>query len=115
MVMPPDAPEAAASRLPRETSFIIDTSGSMSGSSIEQARGALLLALSRLQPGDWFNVIQFNSTAGAVFPESVPATADTIAKARSFVSGLQADGGTTMLPALQIAFKKPFSKENPTR
>lgn len=107
MVMPPDAPEAISSRLPRETAFIIDTSGSMSGSSIEQAREALLLALSRLQPGDWFNVIQFNSTAGAVFPGSVPATPAALAQARSFVAGLHADGGTLMLPALQIAFKKP--------
>jgi Ca-activated chloride channel homolog len=107
MVMPPDAPEAAAARLPRETAFIIDTSGSMDGSSIEQAREALLFALSRLQPLDWFNVIQFNSLASALFPASVPATPAAIAQARRFVGGLRADGGTEMLPALRIAFNKP--------
>ncbi|HSU81462.1 MAG TPA: VIT domain-containing protein, partial [Thermoanaerobaculia bacterium] len=107
MVMPPDAPEAVASRLPRETTLIIDTSGSMEGASIDQARQALLLALDKLQPTDWLNVIRFSSDATAVFPESVPASRDAVEKARRFVSSLQADGGTSLLPALQIAFRKP--------
>ncbi|HEX4965453.1 MAG TPA: marine proteobacterial sortase target protein [Thermoanaerobaculia bacterium] len=107
MVMPPDAPGVAASRLPRETVFIIDTSGSMSGTSIEQARQALLFGLSKLRPTDWFNVVRFSSTATSVFPESVPATPAALETARRFVGGLDADGGTTMLPALQIAFRKP--------
>ncbi|HEV7504876.1 MAG TPA: marine proteobacterial sortase target protein [Thermoanaerobaculia bacterium] len=106
MVMPPDAPGIAASRLPRETSFIIDTSGSMSGTSIEQARQALLFGLTKLRSTDWFNVIRFSSSATAVFPESVPATASALETARRFIAGLDADGGTTMLPALQIAFRK---------
>jgi Ca-activated chloride channel homolog len=107
MVMPPDAPEAAASRLPRETTLIIDTSGSMSGTSIEQARQSLLLALGKLQPTDWLNVIRFSDSATSAFPASVPASRDAIEKARRFISGLQADGGTSMLPALQIAFRNP--------
>jgi Ca-activated chloride channel homolog len=106
MVMPPDAPEAATSRLPRETTLIIDTSGSMNGTSIDQARRALLLALDKLQPTDWLNVIRFSDNATSVFPESVPASRDAVEKARRFVSGLQANGGTTMLPALQVAFRK---------
>jgi Ca-activated chloride channel family protein len=107
MVMPPDAPGAMASRLPRETVFIIDTSGSMMGTSIEQARQALLFGLSKLQPTDWFNVIRFSSNASSVFPESVPATSSALDQARRFIAGLAADGGTEMLPALEIAFRKP--------
>jgi Ca-activated chloride channel family protein len=107
MVMPPDAPGIAASRLPRETVFIIDTSGSMEGTSIEQARQALLAGLSKLQPTDWFNVIRFSSDATSVFPESVPASSNALDQARRFIAGLRADGGTTLLPALQIAFHKP--------
>ena len=109
MVMPPDSPEAVASRLPRETTLIIDTSGSMSGPSIEQARQALQLALDKLQPTDWFNVIRFSDNSSSAFPESVPASPDAIQKARSFIacSCFHADGGTIMLPALQIAFRKP--------
>jgi Ca-activated chloride channel family protein len=107
MVLPPDAPGVVASRLPRETVFIIDTSGSMSGSSIQQAREALLFGLDRLQPTDWFNVIAFASYAVSPFPESVPATPGAIDRARRFISGLRTDGGTTMLPALETAFRKP--------
>ncbi len=107
MVMPPDAPGAVVSRLPRETIFIIDTSGSMEGPSMPQAREALLFGLGKLQAGDWFNVVEFDSTATSVFPESVPATPDALEKARRFITGLNADGGTMMLPALQIAFRKP--------
>jgi Ca-activated chloride channel homolog len=103
MVMPPDDPDAFAARLPRETVFIIDTSGSMEGTSLDQARRALGLGLQRLQPGDWFNVIQFNSTASALFPANVPADAGHLAQAQSYVAGLQSTGGTEMLPALQIA------------
>ena len=110
MMMPPDdlnGPQFVEARLARETIFIIDTSGSMDGTSIEQARRALLLGIDRLQPGDWFNVIQFNSTADALFPGSVPADPNHLATARKYVQDLKATGGTEMLPALQIALGKP--------
>ena len=58
MLLPP---QQQAQRLPRELILIIDTSGSMGGESIRQARAALDLALSQLQPGDRFNVAEFNS------------------------------------------------------
>ena len=103
MVMPPDAPEAATARLPRETVFVIDTSGSMEGTSIEQARQALILGLDRLAPTDAFNVISFSSTASALFPSSVPADPASVERARSWVRGLAATGGTEMLAALQMA------------
>ena len=63
MLMPPSDPDSAVERLPRETIFVIDTSGSMDGTSIRQAKEALRLALRRLAPEDSFNLIQFNSTA----------------------------------------------------
>ncbi len=107
MVMPPDAPRAAAARLPRETVFVIDTSGSMEGTSIEQARQALLRGLDRLAPTDAFNVIRFSSTASALFPASVPADPASLERARSWVRDLGAEGGTEMLPALQLALATP--------
>ena len=54
-------------RRSREVTLIIDTSGSMQGQSIEQAREALLFALDRLARHDRFNLIEFNSgSTGAV-------------------------------------------------
>lgn len=103
MVMPPSSNDAAKARLPRETVFIIDTSGSMTGPSIEQAKQALLLAIDRLEPGDRFNVIQFNSVTDVLFKDAVPADAANVARAKDWVSRLYATGGTEMLPALSAA------------
>ena len=103
MVMPPA--KSASVRIPREVVFVIDTSGSMHGHSIDQARSALQLALKRLQPDDRFNVIQFNSDTHALFDSALPATPDNINQAMNYVGGLYADGGTEMLSALQLALR----------
>ncbi len=49
MLVPPTK-KAATEALPRDMVFVIDTSGSMGGVSIEQARQGLMLALDRLRP-----------------------------------------------------------------
>jgi Ca-activated chloride channel homolog len=103
MILPPDDAGAVADRLPRETIFVIDNSGSMMGPPLEQAKEALLLGLGRLQPGDWFNVMKFCSTTTPLFPDSVPATPAALEQARQFVRAIEADSGTEMLPALRLA------------
>jgi Ca-activated chloride channel family protein len=100
MVTPP---ARSAVRLPRETIFIIDSSGSMEGASMQQAKAALLLALGDLKPGDKFNVIDFDDTARPLFSDSKFADAQSIGAAKSFVEKITADGGTEMLSALQLA------------
>jgi len=104
MIVPP-APAAGnpVPRSPREAVFIVDTSGSMEGTSIKQAKEALQMALDRLAPGDRFNVIEFNSVTKALFGAPVPADTATLAKAKSFVTALRARGGTEMKPALEAA------------
>jgi len=110
MLMPP---AASTVRLPREAIFIIDTSGSMEGPSIEAAKGALDLALQRLSPGgDTFNVIEFNSEMTMLFPEPQRATTESIAHARQWVSELHANGGTEMLPALHAALRGPNAQND---
>lgn len=105
MVMPPDAPETSSS-MPREVTFILDTSQSMAGPVLEQVRQAVLLALDRLRPEDRFNIFPFGDQASGLFPESVPVTPDAIEKARAHVLGLQAKGGTSMSSALRLAVAK---------
>ncbi len=103
MVMPPDPTHGDQASLPRETIFVIDTSGSMHGASIEQARRALGLALARLRPADRFNVIAFSSSTRRLFPRAVHAQPVHVDDAQRWVASLQAQGGTEMLPALQVA------------
>lgn len=97
--------------LPRELVFVIDTSGSMAGDSIRQAREALLRGLQTLSPQDRFNVIQFNSQTHALFMAPVPASGNNLARARRYVAGLQADGGTEMAPALALALEANRQEE----
>lgn len=99
----PPAPEAADPPLPRELLIVLDTSGSMQGASIDQARRAVRAALSRLHPWDRFNVIRFSDHAEALFPASVDADARSLEIADAFVARLAAGGGTRMLPALDLA------------
>jgi len=107
MVLPPTTKDVTSHRPSREVTYIIDTSGSMEGVSIEQARDAMLLALDRLREGDRFNVIEFNSVTRALYMVPMPVDASTLSEARSFVNGLRARGGTEMKPALEAAFAAP--------
>jgi len=108
MVMPPSVPPAERPRpLPREAIFVVDTSGSMGGPSIEQAKAALQLALERLRPEDSFNIIRFDSRTDALFQQSLPAGPRALEMAKLFVGSLQAGGGTEMLPALRLALETP--------
>ncbi|MBB84619.1 MAG: marine proteobacterial sortase target protein [Deltaproteobacteria bacterium] len=104
MVMPPQT-EATSARVSREMVIVIDTSGSMAGESIIQARRAVREALATLRPEDAFNVIEFDSSFRRLFPDSQSATAEAIAIANAWVAALEAEGGTNMLPALESALQ----------
>jgi len=104
-IVPPSSLSGPAPRRDRETIFVIDNSGSMAGASMRQAREALVAALDRLQPGDRFNVIRFDNTMERVFPNAVDATPANLDRARVFARGLEAEGGTEMLPALRAALR----------
>ena len=100
MLVPPTLPVAP---LPRELILVIDNSGSMSGASMAQAIEAADRALARLRPGDRFNVVRFDDSFDLLFPGAVAAEPGNVARARSFVRSLRAEGGTEMLPALRAA------------
>lgn len=89
-----------AERSPVEMLYMIDISGSMAGTSIEQAREALLQALDRLRPIDRFGILAFNHTYQEFSAEPLQATPENVAAARRYVQHLEAGGGTEMLPAL---------------
>ena len=114
MLMPPDDTFAETVRLPREVIFVVDTSGSMGGTSIIQAREALVLALEQLAPEDYFNIIEFDSNFSKLYPNSVPAMPAAIDKAKRWVSGLQADGGTEMMGPL-VAALEDIEEHTPLR
>ncbi len=103
LLMPPRGEDVALDAPPRELIFVLDTSGSMHGDSIVQARQALQLALQRLRPVDRFNVVYFNQKSHALFDVPQAATPDIVSQARQVVANLVAEGGTEMLPAIRLA------------
>jgi len=96
-------PQADAPRLPKDMTFVFDTSGSMEGPRIQQARGALRFCLSKLGPEDRFNILSFSSEVAAFSPDHLPATDENKDRALRFVAALDATGGTDIDRALHRA------------
>ncbi|GGY88249.1 marine proteobacterial sortase target protein [Shewanella fodinae] len=105
MMMPPAVKPQTDN--PRELILVIDTSGSMAGDAMAQAKSAVLYALSGLKPQDSFNILAFSSDVQPLAPQALPVTAHNIGLAQQFVRSLEANGGTEMAKALQLAL--PFT------
>jgi Ca-activated chloride channel family protein len=104
MIVPPKTYRSNEAPQPREAIFVIDTSGSMHGESMRQARDALLFGLERLTDKDRFNIISFSSKPRRLFTESRIADTPSLDVARNFVRSLRSDGGTEIGLALSEAF-----------
>ncbi|NQY87891.1 MAG: marine proteobacterial sortase target protein [Colwellia sp.] len=94
---------AAAQVIARDIIFIIDTSGSMQGGSMAQAKTSLQLALLQLNDKDSFNIIAFDDDTELLFPITQMASNQNITKAQQFIDNLNADGGTQMYRPLSNA------------
>jgi Ca-activated chloride channel homolog len=91
----------AEKELKKSITFVIDTSGSMQGEKIQQARKAMLFFLQSLSEGDRFNVIPFSTEARPFAPAPVEVSKEQIEKAKKFAEGLVARGGTNIHEAMQ--------------
>ena len=103
MLMPPAPDAAGPAAPPRDVIFVIDTSGSMHGASLDQAKKALHLALDRLRPIDRFNIVSFANVTNSLFYSAKPALPEAVTHAHRAVDRMAAEGGTEMLPALRLA------------
>lgn len=106
MLYPPEKLENLE-RQPMEMVFVVDTSGSMSGRPMQQARDAILSALKYLSASDTFQIIRFSDTASQFGPEPVPATPANLAKARNYVERLSGGGGTMMINGIRQSLDFP--------
>ena len=102
-LLPPDLNHLQQKVQARDVVFVLDISGSMAGTSIDQAKASLITALDGLTSIDRFNIIWFNDKAGSLFPDAVIATDKYKTFAKRYINNLQASGGTEMLAALNMA------------
>ena len=97
----------------RDVSFVFDTSGSMSGVKIEQAKRALRHCIGRLNSGDRFNVIRFSTDVESYSPTMVEATDENRSAVNGFIDGLTARGGTNIDQALARALEHETDVDRP--
>ncbi|MBI3892912.1 MAG: VWA domain-containing protein, partial [Candidatus Wallbacteria bacterium] len=88
----------------RDVCFVFDTSGSMRGEKMRQAREALKYCVGALNPGDRFNVLRFSTDVDGYAASLVDAKPDEIKKAVSWIDKLEAGGGTAIDEALKSGF-----------
>jgi Ca-activated chloride channel family protein len=89
--------------VPRDVTFVLDVSGSMSGKKIEQARAAGKQLLRTLSSADRFRLIDFSSDVRTFRDDFSPATGDNIRAAERYLDDLEAQGSTNISGALDEA------------
>jgi Ca-activated chloride channel family protein len=82
----------------KDVVVVLDTSGSMEGEKIAQAKAALTYVLEHLNQEDRFALVEFNTGVRTYEPELLPASA--AGKAIPWVQRLNATGGTDINQAL---------------
>ena len=90
---------------PRDVTVVLDVSGSMSGEKIRQARTALQNLLATLAREDRFRLIAFSNAVRPFDLDWRFGRTDDLSEARSWVSRLEADGGTNISGALDEALR----------
>lgn len=102
--LPEVRPEDRA-KLARDIVLVLDRSGSMQGPKIEQARRAAIQVIEGLNAGDRFNIIDYSDSVASFSKSPVVKSEETSRRARAYIEGLEASGGTNILDSLQEAVR----------
>lgn len=109
MLLSPGRVTDDARILAKDVVFVLDTSGSMQGKKIDQARDALAYCVERLREDDRFNIVAFATAINRFEEALVPANRRNRRRALAFVDDLSARGGTDIDGALRAALELPRS------
>ena len=90
---------------PKDIVFVVDTSGSMAGPKLQQAKRALDFCIENLNAEDRFEIVRFSTEAEPLFGKLVLADTSDRRHATDFVEGLKPIGGTAISDALITALK----------
>lgn len=109
------APSVATpeSVMSKDVTFVIDTSGSMAGSKLEQTKKALEYCVKVLHDGDRFNVIRFSTDVEPFRPTLQEVNAANRDAALAFMHKMEARGGTAINDALAAARAMNYDNKRP--
>ena len=110
----PGAETENAKVLPKDVVFVLDTSGSMAGAKLTQAKKALAFCVENLNDQDRFEVLRFATEVEPVFDKLTEASSGNRERAQSFINYLRPLGGTAIDEALRKALAlRPESGDRP--
>ena len=99
---------------PKDVVFVLDTSGSMAGKKLEQAKKALSFCVENLNETDRFEILRFATETEPCFEKLSDTTKATREQAQKWIEALKPIGGTAIHDALKNALKlRPGSVERP--
>lgn len=107
-ITPPASPRRTR---PRDVTFVVDVSGSMSGRKLDQAREAGHALLATLREDDRFRIVDFSTDVRAFRDDFAPATRENLREARRYLDGLKAEGSTNISGALAAALAVRTARE----
>jgi Ca-activated chloride channel homolog len=111
LVLYPPAELRQVERQPVELVFVLDSSGSMDGIPLQQAKAAVGKGLQLLRPGDSFQMINFSMAASQLGRSPLEATPDNVQRGLKYLDRLEAEGGTMMIEGIKAALDFPHDPE----
>ena len=110
LMIQPKEDERLKKTPPREISFLVDVSGSMSGEPTAKVKELMSLLLEQSNARDTAQLITFAGSARRLFERAVPATPENIGKMLNFTESIRAGGGTEMLKGIKMAINEPLDE-----
>jgi len=107
LLVQPKGDVGPAEAMPKEITFVVDTSGSMSGIPLEASKRFAAKALHALGPRDTFNLIRFAGDNEVYSKDPIPNDPEAVASAIAWLNRQQGGGGTELLAAIETAFARP--------
>ncbi|MHB1425829.1 MAG: VIT domain-containing protein [Gemmataceae bacterium] len=111
LLIAPRVEMSKRNQVPRDLVLVLDTSGSMRGPKMEQARKALKYCLENLGANDRFGLINFATTVNRYEDKLLAVNTEQIARAKKWVEELDATGGTAINDALASALEMRSKEE----
>ncbi len=105
LVINPAMKSKQAKPLPRDFVFVMDTSGSMRGPKMDQAKKALKYCINSLGDSDRFSMLNFATSVSLFRDEFVAANEEFKTLGRKWVDSLDSTGGTAIRDALMAALE----------